>query len=731
MSIKQFRNLALSLLVLCACSKEKLDEDGFKLYYPDVVEIAQNITVNLSPTWKGGTPSDFAITKVTFEDAFYSGPEFTINSTTGLIAVAGQRNTMPGDYIISISCNVNGQQLYFPDKVKVSFVNGIPEGISMSPEEFLLNIADLAEDSPAELPTAQVVTEGDHIKIETYTIRNVKKDGVLVDNVTKPMFAISNTGVISVIKGGPFEVGTYTLDLKLTTRSYSNESQVGLFPDAVAIRVCSAPKALTYSPDVFKLDEETAERKTWFESTVPVLTGSVEGLEYSLKSNPETDKISINPQTGVIRVEEGHGFHNGDTYSVDVYVKNDFTDEPVCFKRAVTLEIVDFIPEVSDFVYAPVSKKMVLGWSVDPQPADNGAYVYEFAEPDADYVKYLSLDRDTGKISAEKGNKLPVGTYEIKVAARNAKYQSLKTVVCNLTVTENPYYFTYFSYGNNLGLSETATAGVSQFRVTSAEELLSLDLNVKYSDLSQGTPVSYSRSVKRQLKNTNIDASTGHLIFAEDGYVAQTMGIVFVTAKTQDPEDASNSFSVTMPVFIDFSGVTEGVSVQYNPFVLRFNPKEGGRSVVPVITCADPAKFYLDFRRDFCYYNIDGQRSDGTAMESGALSTKSPSCPFLEHLWVKYGTDNYGAKLPVAYWNGDKLKTAEELAKAPCYVDGAAGVNQYSVVANRGLWYDDGWADGVFIGQMTFADAASGLGGAPTSQRIVPLALWIDKDYLE
>ena len=286
MSIKQFRNLALSLLVLCACSKEKLDEDGFKLYYPDVVEIAQNITVKLSPTWRGGTPSDFSITKVTFEDAVYSGPEFTINSTTGLIAVAGQRNTMPGDYIISISCKVNGQQLYFPDKVKVSFVNGIPEGISMSPEEFLLNIADLAEDSPAELPTAQVVTEGDHIKIETYTIRNVKKDGVLVDNVTKPMFAISNTGVISAIKGGPFEVGTYTLDLKLTTRSYSNESQVGLFPDAVAIRVCSAPKALTYSPDVFKLDEETTERKTWFESTVPVLTGSVEGLEYSLKSHP-------------------------------------------------------------------------------------------------------------------------------------------------------------------------------------------------------------------------------------------------------------------------------------------------------------------------------------------------------------------------------------------------------------------------------------------------------------
>ena len=186
-----------------------------------------------------------------------------------------------------------------------------------------------------------------------------------------------------------------------------------------------------------------------------------------------------------------------------------------------------------------------------------------------------------------------------------------------------------------------------------------------------------------------------------------------------------------MPVFIDFSGETEGVSVQYNPFVLRFNPKEGARSVVPVITGADPANFYLDFRRDFCYYNLEGVRSDGTEMESGVLNNASSPCPFLEHLWKSYGSTNYGAKLPVAYWNGDKLKTAEDLAKSPCYVDGAAGVNQFTVVANRGLWYDDGWADGVFFGQMTFATTATGLGGAPAAQRIVPLALWIDKDYLE
>lgn len=730
MSIKQFRNLALSLLVLCACSKEKFDEDGFKLYYPDVVEIAQNITVNLSPTWRGGTPSDFAITKVTFEDAFYSGPEFTINSTTGLIAVAGQRNTMPGDYIISISCKVNGQQLYFPDKVKVSFVNGIPEGISMSPEEFLLNIADLAEDSPAELPTAQVVTEGDHIKIETYTIRNVKKDGVLVDNVTKPMFAISNTGVISVIKGGPFEVGTYTLDLKLTTRSYSNESQVGLFPDAVAIRVVSAPASISYIPDSGLIEEESNE-PTSFKSAVPQLTGSEDGLEYSLKTNPETDKIVIDPATGVISINEGHGFVKGNTYSIDVYVKNDFCDEPVCFKRAYSIEVVDFIPPIEGFAYSDFSRKKALAWSVAPAAGLTGARSFEFTDKDAEYTKYISLDVNTGIISADKYNRLPEGTYEIGVTARNGKDKDTKTATLKLTIEPNPYYFSYFSYGNNLGLSETATSGVSQYRVTSAQELVNLELNIQRSDIPNGASVTFSRSVKRQLKGTEIDAATGKLSFVEDGYAAQTLGLVFVTAKTQDPADPDNNFSVTMPVFIDFSGETEGVSVQYNPFVLRFNPKEGGRSVVPVITGADPANFYLDFRRDFCYYNLEGVRSDGTEMESGVLNNASSPCPFLEHLWKSYGSTNYGAKLPVAYWNGDKLKTAEDLAKSPCYVDGAAGVNQFTVVANRGLWYDDGWADGVFFGQMTFATTATGLGGAPAAQRIVPLALWIDKDYLE
>ena len=114
------------------------------------------------------------------------GPEFTINSSTGVLTIAGTVNTAPGVYRISICCSVNGVKYSFPDKLTVTFLNGIPEGISTEPDFFFLNIAHLKADSTKELPTAKVVTEGEHLKIESYSIRNVKKDGEYLDNITTP-----------------------------------------------------------------------------------------------------------------------------------------------------------------------------------------------------------------------------------------------------------------------------------------------------------------------------------------------------------------------------------------------------------------------------------------------------------------------------------------------------------------------------------------------------------------
>ena len=737
MKSRIFRLIASALAVisfLTACERDSLKEGGFELYYSDVVEIAQNITVNLAPTWFGGTPSDFAITKVTFDGAVYSGPEFSINSETGMLIIAGAKNTTPGEYLISLSCNVGEQSFTYPDKVKVTFSNGIPEGITTEPSELVIDIADLSKDSQEETPTARIITEGEHIAIDSYAIRNVKKEGVLVDNVTSPLFAISKDGVISAVKGGPFEIGTYTLDLKLNTRSYSNESAVGLFGNAVSIRIVSAPSALTYTPDNGLIEEEKDIYKTSYTSAVPVLTGSTDGVQYSLETTPQTDKITIDPVTGVISIDEDHGLVKGSTYDIDVLVKNDFTSEPVRFAKAYRIDVVDFIDPIENFSYSDFSKKKALGWTVHPDPALSGARSFEFTEPDAAYTKYVSLDPVTGALSAEKYNTLPEGTYEIRVTARNGKEQDTRTAVLRLTIKENPYFFTYFSYGNNLSLTEQQTSGVSQFRVNSDSELASLSPEIIDTDLKAGVTATYRMTIKRQLKNTTIDPAKGKLTFDAGGFTSQSMGIVFVTATTSDPDDTENTFKVTVPVFVDFSGEINDVSVQYNPFVLRVNPKVGGRSVSPAVTGAgtgtDLSKFLLDFRRNFTYDNINGVRDDGSEMESGVLANKTYSPPFIEHLWSAYGSDNFGAKLPVSYWNGNLVKTTELLSKSPCYVDNATGANHLSVVITPGTWRDNGWADGTFFGQMTFTTDGS-VTNVSGGTQIFPFAIWIDKDFEE
>lgn len=733
------------------CTKDELREEGFRLHYSDVIEIAQNITYNLEPTWSGGTPSNFQITEVTCEDAVYIGDEFSINPDSGVITIAGAANTTPADYKLSISCFVDGQTLSFPDIVTVYFINGIPEGISVEPSVIGADISELAADSDADLQTAQVTTEGDHIAITSYSIRNVKYEGTIVDNTSKPLFAISETGEISFVKGGPFELGTYTLDLKLSTRSYTEESNAGLFADAVTINVISAPTALVYTPSNGRVE---ADGQTGFSSVVPVLTGTADGITYSINVNtyPEgaagSDRISIDKSTGVISFVEGEALTAGTVYTVDVIVESAYTEEPVTFRNAFTITVVDEIQAIENFSYAAVEKKEALGWTISPDDGLSGATYFSFTDPSASYTGFVRLNTLTGELSIEKYNKLPVGEYEISVTAHNGKAGDDTQAILELTIADNPYYFTYFSYGNNLGLTEARTGGVSQFRVTSADELSALSGNVLYSDIDQSimgtSAITFSSAVRQRLGGTSVsDPRRGTISFNDNDFstsiTANQMGIVFVTAKTVDPEDGENTFSVTVPVCVDYSqpmtetSTEKTVSIQYSPFVLRVNPANGGRSATPVITGTTIDNLAIDYRRTFNYYNIDGTRSDGTEFESGTLNGSSGSNAFLEHLWDNYygGNGSYGSKLPMAYYNGTTAKSASDLAISPCYVDNAAGANQYSVYVNPRIWYDDGWADGVFTGQMTFCTDGSNVSDGGETQRFFPVAIWFDKDYNE
>lgn len=419
------------------------------------------------------------------------------------------------------------------------------------------------------------------------------------------------------------------------------------------------------------------------------------------------------------------------TYTFDVKVNTESfgtaSDKGV-FTDVFTLTVFQKL----ELTYDAAAKKEHTLWSISPMTPMPAGYTYLFTNPAASYTAFISLDPSTGVLSALKGNNLPKGIHRVSVTA-SAPGQESSTAECAIEVVENPYYFTYFSYGNNLGLTEEQTDGVSQFRVKAESELTSQTFPVKYTDLASGSGVAFKIKTQAQTKAT-ISESDGKLSFETAEAPAQQMGVVLVTATATDPEDKSNSWSVTAPFCVDYSADAE-ITVRYSPFVFRVNPQTGGRSSVPQISGATAGKFLMDYRRTFNYYNINGADADGVAFVNGAPAAGK----FLGTIWddfsaatglnLKSGVANYGGKVPVSYYNGTALKTDEQYAASPAYVDGAEGDSQFSVVVTPGLWKQNGgWADGVFTGQMTFVnngDASKVNNGT----QIFPLAIWFDPSF--
>ena len=139
-----------------------------------------------------------------------------------------------------------------------------------------------------------------------------------------------------------------------------------------------------------------------------------------------------------------------------------------------------------------------------------------------------------------KGNSLPIGTYSISITA-SAPGRNPSTGTFELNVVQNPYYFTYFSYGNNLDLSEEQTNYVSQFRVANKATLAALAPEIKYTDLPEAGKeyVTFTSESKMNLSTAQIDSKTGKLTFTDKSFANYQNGILFVTATTVDPEDSN------------------------------------------------------------------------------------------------------------------------------------------------------------------------------------------------
>lgn len=587
------------------------------------------------PEEGGPQVGNFTITGIKLDGAEFTDTEgiFSIDGTSGNITASAGADIAAGEYSLSISYEYAGQTLLSTDALVIECRPGVPESITVNPSSASIELPNLAADSQEELQSFRIETSGTSAAVTGYEITDIKLNGSSTGS-TGLLTIDPESGIINIVKSAEWQLGTYTVDVKVNTESFGTGTEQGTEENALTINVVEAM--------IFNYDS----------------------------------------------VEKSH--------------------------------------------------KFATAWSVIPESTLNGA-VYSFADASAAYIQYLDINSATGEISAVKGNLLPVDSYEVKVnAAVGAETVSASF---SLVVTDNPYYFSYFSYGNNLGLSEDETDGVSQFRVSTIDDLESIDGQIKYTDLKSGTAVEFKSAVKSRLGGTLVDRTTGAISFTDSDFNKSLenpqMGVIFVTATTVDPEDSGNSFSLTIPVFVDYSVPVGGINVQYSPFAMRVNPEKGGRSAAPAISGADVSQFFLDYRRTFNYYNIDGASSSG---ESFADGQPSGAGSLLNHLWTVYAEKslaagstesvNTGSKRPVSYYDRDnETPKGQALAEISlCYVDGSEGSQKFSVVVNPGVWYDNGWADGVFVGQMTFSTDLSNLNNG---SKIFPFAIWLDKDFNE
>lgn len=732
--------MVFALLGITSCSEtETTDKTDFILYYTSMTDIGPGMSSDIAqPSYKGATPSDFTITGVTLDGQAYTGNLFEINPTSGTVHIESDETTPVGVYKISVSCVAGGSTFTYNDIISVNFLKRVPEGITVTPEALVADFADIIDaNSTAELPTAQVTTEQNHISITGYSISNVRWGETIVDNKKSPMFAVSSDGTISIVRGSnAIEPGLYTIDLKLNTAVSGSDSEEGLFANALTVNVTSKPLALTYATG--KLEEATEESgNTSFVSQVPTFKGSTDGIAYSIESvSPASDKFVIDAKTGVISVTEGHGLKSGEKYSVSVRVKNDYSTEGVVFNNVFTLNVVEYIEPISNFAYEMTPVTEQVEFEIPVKAGFKGAEpVFVFESISAEDKNIVSLDEKTGTISGKKGHKLTLGEHKFTVKASNDKNSETAELIIN--VTENPNKFTYIRYGNNLGLTP-AENYANQFRLADKEEF---NGNAEFSTPETDSKKTLTWSVSgidvggtSTWNKVKIDSKTGKLTL--NALPNEQKCVVVLVKATAG--SGKKAYSITVPVFFHNSNAdkTNG-KIEYTPFVLQVNPKKGGRSVTPTITnTIDMSKFVLDFRRDPIYYNINGEYQDGTPLESGGTQKHTKGyykqSPFMKALWDQCGA-GYGAKAPMSYFNGNNPK-ANLTDKTLGYVDNADGDNKFSVVINANQFCqhaEDGqdvlaWANGVVIMSMTYSDNVTNVNkGTETG----PIVFWLDTNF--
>lgn len=710
---------AMCMSVVSCEMNDLTDGDKFALYYPGITDIGPSTNIDLTPTYHGAKASDFSIYRITLDGADFQTECFQIDPQTGQIRLRDTDSLPVGKYALSISCVSGGAVYKFADLIVVNMMRPVPEGITVVPASIQIALAEVTDlNSTNELPTAQITTDGEHITIENYYIANVMRDGKAVEDWSG-FFEVDNTGKFTVLRNQNFPAGIYTVDFKLTTMVVGKESEEGIFENALQVDIAAPPVSLVYRPALRKVQVGWA-----YKSPEPDFNGSRTGLKYTIKNVvPENAPVSVDSQTGVISLPEGNTLAVGESVVVSLSVENAFGSKD--FDQVHTIEVVEYIAEITKFDYNDSTVWHNTKFALAPFEVDGDENTYSF-EDLPEELSALTIDELTGKISAKKDNKIELGEYTFKVKAENSKNSMTKEI--KLTVIENPYFFTYVRWGNNLGLTPEENYA-SQHRVSTTE---SYKFTVTASDVKPDTEVVYAIKGGSNAKCVTIDPSTGEITTDPTVFEGKVENLrahfFFVTATAGT--GTSGETTVKTPVFLDFNcpRAADGYQIRYTPFVFRCNPKTGGTSVAPEITKADGtaltaeelAKITMDYRRSFNYWNIGGPASHA----NGAPNADKDN--FLSGIWVDY----YSA-INIAYNSGsrDPLSAygrTAHIAKSPGYIK----PGELSMYVAPEKWKNaDGYADGIFVGQITFSDTGSDPQGAANPYRLFPLFVWFDTEF--
>ena len=714
MNIKRVTLRSLAVIaagvLFAACEPELTDSRTFDLSYPGITDIAPSTNINITPTWIGGTPSDFQVYRVKLDGETYETDCFSADPVSGAFYVRNTDALPTGLYSISISCKSGGKTHKFPDIISINMLSAVPSGIKVEPSLIEAQLVDVIdENSEAELPTAQITTKGEHISITKYAISSARRNGTAVADFAK-MFKVSSTGEVSIIRSASFVPGEYVLDFKLNTYVVDDSSQEGIFADALTVRVNSAPLALEYVPASGK-----AEFGIAFSSPAPVLTGTAEGAVYSLKSvSPEGTPLAIDASTGVLSLPEGNTLAIGTVINASVSVTNPFGSKD--FDSVFSIEVVDFINPITKLQYADTTVIEGTKVNIALKDADGDDVSYSFVNLPAALEGIINIDAVTGTISLAKGNEAPVGTYTVTVKAENVK-GSIEAGF-SLKIDENIYKFSYVRWGNNLGLTPVENYA-DQFKITSTTETMTIP--VLASDIREGVEASYAIKNGSNSSYITVDAASGQLtidptVFTEANNRRVHFCYVEVTTGAGTPAE----WKKKIPVFFNFHCAHDGVEVDFVPFVFQCNPRTGGVSTAPTVTgVSDPSQFTLDYRRSFNYYNVAGPESHVNGQPSVADG-------FLHTLWAAFYASinvaiNTGSRDPVSCYGRKGTESAR-----PCYFR----MDDHALIVNPEKWKDEaGYANGVFIGQITFGTDGADPAGAAAPRRIFPLAVWFDTAF--